>query len=371
MRNLTGRLFGGAALQPPWRGVGRALPCRDNDLQRLSELRCRPVRWEEKSPRRFPGLFLKGWPRPTHGRHSPRFPERCPCTEAQVQGAGARRCIGRSARQPGYSRRSGLRRTSPFRPGGFLASRTTRRQAARHVVRKKWNSAFASESVTRRRRWSCRSLSAQRSMRGALAGASSAARGGHRRRRRHDDRRATLNEIASVLKEASASRVVNWVVARRSDVSPVVLLHPEIRRTPAGVIRLAANTGARLHLDPSRFTSPWTTVSCTAPGSTAAIEPREVHKDWPSCKARLGERRLFALRHWLARLRVGRVSASATRSCSSPKRGLPRSLLGSSTRLRAAASADARRKRPGLSLERRGGRGVRRHDAQIGFLGSA
>ena len=60
---------------------------------------------------------------------------------------------------------------------------------------------------------------------------------------------ATLDEIAATLKRAGAARVVNWVVAR---TLPRCLISCSCTRrsrpTPATSIRLAANTGARLHL---------------------------------------------------------------------------------------------------------------------------
>ena len=58
-----------------------------------------------------------------------------------------------------------------------------------------------------------------------------------------------------MLKQAGAARVVNWVVARtlraanfRRMMFNIVLVHPEIPPNAGNVIRLAANTGCRLHL---------------------------------------------------------------------------------------------------------------------------
>lgn len=75
----------------------------------------------------------------------------------------------------------------------------------------------------------------------------------------------------------------------------VVLVHPEIPPNAGNVIRLAANTGCRLHLvEPLGF----------------ALEDRQlkragldyhdlahvlVHRDWPACLAALGAARRFAL----------------------------------------------------------------------------
>ena len=75
----------------------------------------------------------------------------------------------------------------------------------------------------------------------------------------------------------------------------IVLLHPEIPPNTGNVIRLAANTGARLHLvEPLGFTMDDRQLR-RAGLDYHELSHIEVHKDWPSCKARLGERRLFAL----------------------------------------------------------------------------
>ncbi len=65
---------------------------------------------------------------------------------------------------------------------------------------------------------------------------------------------ATLNEIARVLKDNGVSRVINWVLLRAArpiervqDVY-IVLFEPEIPPNTGNIIRLCANTGAKLHL---------------------------------------------------------------------------------------------------------------------------
>ena len=61
---------------------------------------------------------------------------------------------------------------------------------------------------------------------------------------------STLNEVARVLKRAGALQVHNLIVARtpRSSTFHIVLVEPEIPPNTGNVIRLAANTGAWLHL---------------------------------------------------------------------------------------------------------------------------
>jgi len=75
----------------------------------------------------------------------------------------------------------------------------------------------------------------------------------------------------------------------------IVLMHPEIPPNAGNVIRLAANTGAHLHLvEPLGFTMDDRQLR------RAGLDYHElssvaVHRDWPACKGALGERRLFAL----------------------------------------------------------------------------
>ena len=74
----------------------------------------------------------------------------------------------------------------------------------------------------------------------------------------------------------------------------VVLFQPEIPPNAGNVIRMCANTGARLHLvEPLGFSMDDRQLK------RAGLDYHElttvrVHRDWPSCLLALGERRLFA-----------------------------------------------------------------------------
>ncbi len=75
----------------------------------------------------------------------------------------------------------------------------------------------------------------------------------------------------------------------------IVLVHPEIPPNAGNVIRLAANTGARLHLvEPLGFSMDDKQLK------RAGLDYHEyasvrVHADWQSCIGVLKDRRLFAL----------------------------------------------------------------------------
>src|SRR4026208_1196664 len=75
----------------------------------------------------------------------------------------------------------------------------------------------------------------------------------------------------------------------------IVLVHPEIPPNAGNVIRLAANTGARLHLvEPLGFSMDDKQLK------RAGLDYHEyasvrVHADWPSCAEFLKGRRIFAL----------------------------------------------------------------------------
>jgi tRNA (cytidine/uridine-2'-O-)-methyltransferase len=75
----------------------------------------------------------------------------------------------------------------------------------------------------------------------------------------------------------------------------IVLVHPEIPPNAGNVIRLAANTGARLHLvEPLGFSMDDKQLK------RAGLDYREyasvrVHPDWQTCLRTLNEKRLFAL----------------------------------------------------------------------------
>jgi tRNA (cytidine/uridine-2'-O-)-methyltransferase len=75
----------------------------------------------------------------------------------------------------------------------------------------------------------------------------------------------------------------------------IVLVNPEIPPNTGNVIRLAANTGARLHLvEPLGFTLDDRQLR-RAGLDYHEYAHIEVHKNWERCKTALGERRLFAL----------------------------------------------------------------------------
>lgn len=74
----------------------------------------------------------------------------------------------------------------------------------------------------------------------------------------------------------------------------VILVHPEIPPNAGNAIRLAANTGARLHLvEPLGFSMDDKQLR------RAGLDYHEmarvsVHRDWPSCRDALAGRRMFA-----------------------------------------------------------------------------
>jgi tRNA (cytidine/uridine-2'-O-)-methyltransferase len=75
----------------------------------------------------------------------------------------------------------------------------------------------------------------------------------------------------------------------------IVLVHPEIPPNAGNAIRLAANTGARLHLvEPLGFTLEDRQLR-RAGLDYHEMASVEVHRDWEACRRKLGERRLFAL----------------------------------------------------------------------------
>jgi len=75
----------------------------------------------------------------------------------------------------------------------------------------------------------------------------------------------------------------------------IVLVHPEIPPNTGNVIRLAANTGSRLHLvEPLGFTMDDRQLR-RAGLDYHELSHIEVHKDWQACRSALGERRVFAL----------------------------------------------------------------------------
>jgi tRNA (cytidine/uridine-2'-O-)-methyltransferase len=75
----------------------------------------------------------------------------------------------------------------------------------------------------------------------------------------------------------------------------IVLYRPEIPPNAGNVIRLAANTGARLHLvEPLGFSMDDRQLR------RAGLDYHELatvctHRDWDACRTALGERRMFAV----------------------------------------------------------------------------
>jgi len=75
----------------------------------------------------------------------------------------------------------------------------------------------------------------------------------------------------------------------------IVLVHPEIPPNVGNVIRLAANTGARLHLvEPLGFSMDDRQLKRAGLDYHELASVR-VHADWQSCALVLQDRRLFAL----------------------------------------------------------------------------
>jgi len=75
----------------------------------------------------------------------------------------------------------------------------------------------------------------------------------------------------------------------------VVLYRPEIPPNAGNAIRLAANTGARLHLvEPLGFSMEDRQLR-RAGLDYHEMTNVEVHRDWPACRAALASSRLFAV----------------------------------------------------------------------------
>jgi tRNA (cytidine/uridine-2'-O-)-methyltransferase len=108
----------------------------------------------------------------------------------------------------------------------------------------------------------------------------------------------------------------------------IVLHQPEIPPNAGNVIRLAANTGTRLHLvGPLGFRTDERSLR-RAGLDYAALAAVEIHDDWLECARRLAGRRLFALstrgaqRYADARFAPGDAFVFGAES-----RGLPDALL--------------------------------------------
>src|SRR5438045_9448790 len=74
----------------------------------------------------------------------------------------------------------------------------------------------------------------------------------------------------------------------------IVLVHPEIPPNTGNVIRLAANTGARLHLvEPLGYSMDDRQLKRAGLDYHELASVR-VHPSWSACRATLGERRFLA-----------------------------------------------------------------------------
>jgi tRNA (cytidine/uridine-2'-O-)-methyltransferase len=108
----------------------------------------------------------------------------------------------------------------------------------------------------------------------------------------------------------------------------IVLHAPEIPPNAGNVIRLAANTGARLHLvEPLGFSMDDRQLK------RAGLDYHELatvrtHRDWAACRAALGARRVFALSTRAERCYAEvRFAADDVFVFGSETAGLPQSLL--------------------------------------------
>jgi tRNA (cytidine/uridine-2'-O-)-methyltransferase len=109
----------------------------------------------------------------------------------------------------------------------------------------------------------------------------------------------------------------------------IVLVEPEIPPNTGNAIRLAANTGARLHLvEPLGFSMDDRQLR------RAGLDYHEVasvtsHRDWPSCRRFFAERRLFAFTTRASRLYTEACFAAGdVLVFGAETRGLPESVLG-------------------------------------------
>jgi tRNA (cytidine/uridine-2'-O-)-methyltransferase len=110
----------------------------------------------------------------------------------------------------------------------------------------------------------------------------------------------------------------------------VVLVHPEIPPNAGNAIRLCANTGCRLHLvEPLGFSMDDKQLK------RAGLDYHElssvtVHRDWPTVKALLGDRRFFAFTTKAStRFTEAKFRANDVFVFGSETAGLPASILGS------------------------------------------
>ena len=217
MRNLTGRLFGGTCFLCRGAASDALCPACDRDLPRLSELRC--PRCALESPRgEICGRCLTE--RPHYDATSAALAYQFP-GDALVQALKFRGELALAGVLGGLlANRVAREEVDCVVPVPLSAERLRRRgynhaaEIARHVARKKVELDLCERIRDTPPQMELPFAERQRNVRGAFRCTRSAA---GRRIALVDDvmtTGATLNEIASVLKEAGASRVVNWVVAR-------------------------------------------------------------------------------------------------------------------------------------------------------------
>jgi tRNA (cytidine/uridine-2'-O-)-methyltransferase len=151
----------------------------------------------------------------------------------------------------------------------------------------------------------------------------------------------------------------------------IVLFEPEIPPNTGNVIRLAANTGAQLHLvEPLGFTLEDSQLK------RAGLDYHEyaslrVHADWPACVAALSGKRLFALSTRNSRIYSEAAFHDEDVFIFGPEtRGLPAALLASlpdAQRLRIPMRPDNR----SLNLSNAVAVVVLEAWRQLGFAGAA
>lgn len=108
----------------------------------------------------------------------------------------------------------------------------------------------------------------------------------------------------------------------------IVLHQPEIPPNTGNIMRLAANTGCRLHLvRPLGFRLDDRTLARAGMDYRNEIE-LTVHQDWRACASALGQRRMFALStRGLVRYDCVRYGQSDALLFGAETHGLPRELL--------------------------------------------
>jgi tRNA (cytidine/uridine-2'-O-)-methyltransferase len=109
----------------------------------------------------------------------------------------------------------------------------------------------------------------------------------------------------------------------------IVLVEPEIPPNAGNIIRLAANTGCRLHLvEPLGFSMDERSLR-RAGLDYHALAAVKTHKDWPACRASLAGRRMLAFTTRATR-RYTEVAYARddVLAFGAETRGLPEAILG-------------------------------------------